>query len=166
MAGGHQRKGGRVVQPQEGAHVGTDLVGLLGFRYGCLLSEQSGYAVLAHISRGFAAIRLWSRSGTEAISTAQLIRTVCAYGLPSVVAQASSGFWFWFWFIWRSRPFLAWSCTGNLRGSGDALAGGRSVRLVRAELRVFPFEAVLAGALVVALDLPLPTRPACGAYTQ
>jgi hypothetical protein len=48
-------------------------------------------------------------------------------------------------------------------GEGTALTSSGTVGFVRAELGVFPLDAVLAGALVVAFHLSLATGPACGA---
>jgi hypothetical protein len=53
-----------------------------------------------------------------------------------------------------------------MRGGGIVLARRGSIRLIRAELRVFSLDAVLTWLLVVTLDLALtawPTGGPCGA---
>lgn len=86
-------------------------------------------------------------------------RTVCADGLTSVLALPPG-----VGLGGRASPLLP---RGRVvRCGGEALPGGRPVRLIRAELRVLPLDAVLAGVLVVALDFPLPARPARGAWTS
>ncbi len=84
--------------------------------------------------------------------------TVCADGLAGLVAGAPPRVSV----IGRPRPLLAGGRV--VRGYRDALPGGGPVGFVGAELGMLPLDAVLTGALVVALDLALATWPAGGAW--